>query len=823
MSASVGRLVPIALFLLVGPLRSAEPANSKRAGPDWWSLQPIVRPVPPKVADADWRANPIDAFVKFRLDDKNLAPNPEADARIYIRRVTLDLTGLLPTIEEMEEFQKDFAANPQAAREKLVDRLLASTAYGERWGRHWLDVVRFAESHGYEMNTLRPSAWMYRDYVIRAFNRDTPFFQFILEQLAADTIPDADTTTQAATGFLVAGPHDLVGNATVEGTLQQRSDDLFDMTATTSSVFLGLTAGCARCHDHKFDPIAQSDFYKMQAVFAGVEHKERPLITREDAANRRHDVRAIREQIEALEKRLDESDPLADPETTKAIRPAVDARRNVERFAPADARFLRFTISATNNGAEPCIDEIEVFSAEGVGNNIALSCKVTASSVLPGHAIHQIAHITDGRFGNSHSWISKEPGKGWVRIDLVGRSRIDRIAWGRDREGKYKDRVPTNYIVEVSLDGKNWKTVAGSNDRATIGSSDTTPERRKILDQLADLRRKAGEVEKGPLVYAGVFRKPEPTHLLQRGDVMKKGDEVSPAAIHGIGKAWSLPKDASDEKRRRGLAEWLADPANPLPARVMVNRVWHYHFGQGIVRTPSDFGFNGDRPSHPELLDWLAAEFQANGGKLKPLHRLIVLSKTYRQSSTIDPAKSKIDANNRLLWRFPSRRLEAEAIRDAILQTSGDLNRTMGGPGYHLWNYSGYVIVFTPKEKLGPDEFRRMIYQFKPRLQQDGTFGTFDCPDGTGVAPRRTASTTPLQALNLLNDSFMHEQADHFAERLKKEGDNQERQITRAFQLTFGREPAKKELDAAASLVKVHGLATLCRALLNANEFVMME
>jgi hypothetical protein len=305
---------------------------------------------------------------------------------------------------------------------------------------------------------------------------------------------------------------------------------------------------------------------------------------------------------------------------------------------------------------------------------------------------------------------------------------------------------------------------------------------------------------------------------------MRKGEQLSPAAVGGIGKPWSLDKNSSDAERRRGLAEWLSDRANPLPARVMVNRIWHFHFGQGIVRTPSDFGFNGDRPSHPELLDWLAAEFQANGWRLKPLHRLIVLSKTYRQSSRIDPEKALVDAGNRLFWRFPARRLEAEAIRDTILQTSGVLDRRMGGPGYHLWNYSGYVIVFTPKTKLGPDEYRRMVYQFKPRLQQDATFGAFDCPDGTGIAPRRPVSTTALQALNLLNDKFMHDQAELFAERLRRDVGNQpESWIQRAFMLSLSRQPSAKELEAAGRLVERHGLASFCRALLNANEFVMME
>jgi hypothetical protein len=285
-----------------------------------------------------------------------------------------------------------------------------------------------------------------------------------------------------------------------------------------------------------------------------------------------------------------------------------------------------------------------------------------------------------------------------------------------------------------------------------------------------------------------------------------------------------LKPDATESERRLNLANWIASSENPLPARVMVNRVWHWHFGQGIVRTPSDFGYNGDRPSNPELLDWLAAEFQVNGWKLKPLHRLIVLSSAYRQSTRYDEKASATDASDRLLWRRTPRRLEAEAIRDAILQTSGALNPRRGGPGYNLWDYSGYVIVFKPKAALGPEEFRRMVYQFKPRLQQDQTFGVFDCPDATQTAPRRTASTTPLQALNLLNDPFMLDQSERFAARLRKEaGEAAPDQVRRAFRLAFGRDPSDAEGKAAEKLVQARGLATFCRALFNANEFVFVD
>jgi hypothetical protein len=795
-----------------------------RAGPDWWSLQPIRRPAPPAVKDKDWVRNPIDAFILAKLEEKNLSPAPEADRRTLCRRVTFDLTGLPPTPEEIDAFIQDDAPD---AYEKLVDRLLASPAYGERWGRHWLDVARFAESHGYEMNTLRPNAWPYRDYVIQAFNEDRPFPRFVREQMAGDVVGKGDFLTEAATGFLVGGPHDLVGNATPEAKLQMRQDDLADMAGVTTTAFLGLTVGCARCHDHKFDPITQKDFYGLTAVFAGVDHAERPVPSA-DAAQRRRDAEAARADLARLDRKIDEQEPLCAEAGTTPGRPPVNARRNVERFRPVEARFVRFTATATTDGTEPCIDELELYGPDGE-DDLALASrggKATASSVYPNNPFHKIEHINDGKWGNSRSWISAEPGKGWVQVELPKATPVGRVVWGRDREQKYADRLAKDYRIEVSTDGDRWTAVAGSWDRLPFGrKADAPPEEiRKLLDQRKQLEERAAALEGQPMIYAGAFRKPDPTFLLKRGDPTQKGEELGPSGVQSVTPAFTLKADATEPERRLALADWIASPDNPLPARVMVNRVWHWHFGQGIVRTPSDFGFNGDQPSHPELLDWLAAEYQANGWKLKPLHKLIVLSAAYRQGTRFDETAAAADTGDRLLWRRSPRRLEAEEVRDAMLQTSGALNPRRGGPGYHLWEYSGYVIVFTPKKELGPEEFRRMVYQFKPRLQQDPTFGVFDCPDATAAAPRRTASTTPLQALNLLNDPFVLDQSERFAARLQKDaGDAPAEQVRRAFRLAFGRDPSADEAGAAEKLVKARGLAQLCRALFNANEFVFVD
>jgi Protein of unknown function (DUF1553)/Protein of unknown function (DUF1549) len=713
----------------------------------------------------------------------------------------------------------------------LVDHLLADPGYGERWGRHWLDVVRFAESHGYETNNLRPNAWPYRDYVIQAFNADTPFARFVAEQLAGDALPDASGLARAATGFVVGGAHDVVGNQAPEQALRQRADDLDDMITATATTFLGLTVQCARCHDHKFDPISQRDYYGLQAVFAGVNHADRD-VPAPDAEPRQTEARSVRAELAELERKIDETEPHARPDLGAEGRPPVDPLRNVERFTPVQARYVRFTIQSTNNGSEPCIDELEVWSSGEHPRNVALAelgAKPSASSTYAGSPLHRLEHLNDGRVGNSRSWISAAPGKGWAAVDLGKTIKIDRVVWGRDREGVYSDRLPNAYYVEVATEPGRWQVVASSADRAPgQGSRDAglvgpkAKERLDLLRRRKELRDRLDTLGITLKVYAGTFDQPGPTHVLRRGDPLQKGDLVNPSGVRSVKPMLSLPAEAPEPERRLALARWIADPANPLPARVMVNRLWHYHFGRGIVATPSDFGFNGERPSHPELLDWLAAEFQSNAGRLKPIHRMIVLSSVYRQSSRLDEHARAIDGNNRLLWRFTPRRLEAEELRDAILAVAGTLDRRMGGPGYNLWEpNTNYVVVFNPRKDLGPDTFRRMVYQFKPRSQPDPTFGVFDCPDGGLVAPKRNASTTALQALNLLNSRVILDQSTRFAARLVHEaGPDPVDQARRGFRHAFGRDPTDSERQAAAALIRQHGTPALCRALFNANEFL---
>jgi hypothetical protein len=576
------------------------------------------------------------------------------------------------------------------------------------------------------------------------------------------------------------------------------------------------------------------DYYGLVAVFAGVQHGERPLRFA-DSERRRKEADDLRRQVAAVGAELQGLEPPAKPKGPAGRRPPVTARLNVERFAPVKAKYVRFVIEATNN-LEPCLDELEVFTSGAESRNVALASaggKATSSgnfSAAP--AIHRLDHINDGRYGNGRSWISSEVGRGWVQVELKEPAVIDRVVWARDREGVYADRLPTRYRVEVAAEPDSWTVVASSEDRQPFGSASSAMPSgldekdqaawKRLVVRRADLERRLAELERAGLVYAGRFTTPEPTRRLQRGDATQPREVVAPAALSEFGPPLKLAADAPEQERRLALAKWVADPRHPLTARVMVNRLWLYHFGQGIVPTPSDFGRNGGKPSHPELLDWLADDFVEHGWGLKHVHRLIVLSATYRQASAARADGQADDAQDRLLWRYPPRRLEAEPLRDAVLAVSGNLDVHMGGPGFDLFEpNTNYVKVYVPKKEFGPAEWRRMVYQNKPRMQLDDTFGPFDCPDAGQIAPKRNTSTTALQALALMNGRFVVQQANFFARRLRREaGDDPAAQARRGFRLAFGREPTAQEMGAAAKVIRAHGAAAFCRALLNANEFL---
>lgn len=990
-----------------------------------WAFQPLKRPEVPGKSGVQ----PIDAYIRAKLAEQHLTPSPEADRRTLIRRLAFDLLGLPPSPGEVAAFVAD---SDPLAYEKLVDRYLASPHFGERSARFWLDAVRFAESDGFETNQPRPNAWRYRDYVIDAFHRDLPYDQFVRQQLAGDQLGAG-----VATGFLVGGAWDRVKSPDPVLTAQQRADELHDMVSTTGSVFLGLTVGCSRCHSHKFDPIPQTDYYAIKAVFEGVIHGDREIaapITPETQQR----VDQMTREIAELDFQLREFEPLATLRATSFIRPTdtlktkafqalptpaiakgeqrgaskdagqgslwpnlsdgylywkvapgtdvflwkpqlsgkyrfwtswgcghkshtTDARYlldrdgnletrddqqeilranhqrfadqsdlipeqplwsglqdggvvdlvpesvillrqgdqdsyvtvdvavfqsfsqdtedrpalripvtrdlNIERFHPTDAKYVRFTVNMTSD-VEPCLDELEVMGRSVAGaplTNVALASagtKSTASGTYPNNEFHKLEHINDGQYGNSRSWISNEPRKGWVQLEFPQTCEISEIRWSRDRATppQYGDRVATNYLIETSLDGQAWKAVASSRDRLPYGmnvpggrliraeGNDARQRFEQLQQRRVQLAKELAPLIEKPKAYAGMFVQPAPTHRLNRGDVTQPRETVAPASLSELGTPVQLPEDAPEAQRRLALADWMVSPDNPLTARVMVNRLWLQHFGEGIVDTPSDFGANGGRPTHPELLDWLASELVSPGGEsapgslatshevkghqsqsapwsLKHIHRLICLSATYRQSSHLRDDAAKIDAGSRLLWRYPPRRLEAESIRDAILAVSGQLDPRVGGPGFDLFEpNTNYVKVYNSKRDFVKDDFRRMIYQNKPRMQLEDTFGTFDCPDAGQVTPKRTSSTTALQALSLLNSPFLQQQSQAFAERVQTTvGQSISDQVTAVFQRAFQRSPTKAEYSAAQRFVEQQGLAALCRAIYNTHEFIAVH
>jgi hypothetical protein len=795
----------------------------------------------------------LDEFIATKLAEKNLHRSPPADPVSWLRRVTFDLTGLPPTPPEVAAFLND------KDHTSVIERLLKSERYGERWAQHWLDVVRYADTHGFEVNTERPNSWPYRDYVIRAFNNDTPYDRFIKEQIVGDAMGQ-----DAATGFLVTASVLLPGQIGKDDASKRlaRQDSIDEMVMNLGQTFLGLSIGCARCHDHKFDPITAKDYYAMQAFVAGVEYADRDLHTpAADAA--RDEEKQLKTRLAQIDKELAQFAPMA---KSGAERPMINARENSDRFPPVKTQRLRFTIKATTN-LEPCIDELEVFNTRG--ENVALATTGTkrkSSGDIGVAERHELRFLTDGRYGNSRSWLSSAMGQGWVELEFPQEQTIERVVWSRDREGRFTDRIATDYQIEISDAAGTWHTVADASDRQKFdpktkklakptlkGLSPAENKRaRPLFEEKSSTEKKIAQAVNVQKVFAGTFRTPDDIHLLNRGDPEQPKEAVTPAVLSALGNV-TLPKESAEQDRRRTLADWIANAQNPLTARVMVNRIWQGHFGTGLVQTPSDFGRMGIKPTHPELLDYLATEFIRSGWSVKHMHRLIVLSETYGQSSQtkednqtmrqsdtqksppsevspsphliVSPSSSAatIDSEARLLWRYPSRRLEAESIRDSMLAVSGRLNLQMYGRGFNLFDQRGGLSGFDPIETFNADNQRRMIYAHKVRREPETVFGAFDCPDAGQSTARRIESTTPIQALNLFNSLFTLEQSAAFATRVKHEaGTDPTKQITLAYQLALSRAPTAAELTDTTPLVQQHGLTALCRALFNSNEFLFL-
>lgn len=815
---------------------AAWPADVKPAetGATHWAFLPVKRPAVPKVPDAQLNGNnPIDAFLAAKLSEHGLQMSPPATPRAFIRRVTLDLTGLPPTPEETAAFERDCESSgttsplPTSAVERLVDRLLASPRYGERWAQHWLDVIRYADTTGYEANDIRPAAWPYRDYVIAAFNNDVPYPQFILEQLAGDT-----QGVDPATGFLVTPPFPSrieVGQEAAAVALA-RFNGLDEVLQNVTSAFLGLTVGCARCHDHKFDPVTTHDYYRMLATFAGLQFVDRPWRSGvlptdlERAAEAR--LADIRRELSAFSPHR-ELEPI----------------RGTDLFPPVRAKYVRIVVTDAVQKYPPAFDEIEVWTAGADGlpprnAGAASQGAVARSSGAYAPLGSRDEFLNDERTGVTSQWIADSrdgQGKGfnkgemWVEIELPQPMVINRVSWNCDFDEQSLDNVAlrwrfvTDWTVEVAQEKGQWKTVI-SDDRNDGLSAAEQARRKRLEDQFAEAATRLWNVTH---LFAGRFRSPpEAMHVLVRGDPQQRRDSIGPGGIDVLG-SYELAPDTPETARRVELAKWLGSEQHPLTARVLVNRIWRHHFGAGLVDTPSDFGTQGERPSHPELLDWLSSEFMSRGWRLKELHRLICTSAAYRQSSRPNAAAAQLDSDTRWLWRFPPRRLEAEVIRDSMLAAAGSLDLTMGGPGVNIYKprpKSSAPGEWVPLADPGSASFRRSIYLLRVRGADDGVFKPFDVPDCGQVRAKRTVSTTPLQALNLFNSPFVLDQAARLAARVERDaGTDRGRQIDRVFALTVGRVPDSQERKECLQVADQHGLAAVCRALFNSNEFLFLE
>ncbi len=783
---------------------------------DHWSFRPVRTPTPPESHLGQHEVqHPIDAFVVARLAREGLAAAPIASRRTLIRRLYLVMLGLPPSPDDVAQFENDQRPD---AWQRLVDRVLASPHYGQRWAMHWLDLIRFGETNGFETNRERPFAYRFRDWVITSLNDDKPYDQFVREQIAGDQLGQP-----VATGFLVAGPNDIVKGQDKLLGLMQRQDELSDIVNTVGTAFLGLTTGCARCHNHKFDPITQSDFYGLQAVFAGVQHADRRLPITPEQSQRLSEIDA---NMADLQQQLDQLLGMA------TLRQPVDPKENVETWPPSAARYVRFHIQQTN-ASEACLDELQIFAGD---ENVALAsrgAKATSSGDFV-HPLHKLEHLNDGEFGNARSWIASARTGAWVQIELPKTEIIDRVVWGRDRQGRYADRVATQYHIDVSLDGQQWQSVASSKDRRPFGtgqaheydlSSLESDVKRRAEAMVASLRQHSAErkvLTENNQAYCGTFSQPGDVQRLFRGDPTAPREVVAPSAIASLG-SLALTSAAPEHERRLALAEWITRDDHPLTARVISNRLWQFHFGTGIVDTPSDFGANGAAPTHPELLDCMASYLLQHQWSLKQLHRQLLMSGTWQQSSAPRADAMSIDAQSRLLWRFPPRRLEAEPIRDCMLAVTGQLDRTIGGPGFSAFEVElENVRHYFPKKDYGPADWRRMIYMTKVRQEKDSVFGVFDCPDASQVTPKRSRSTTPLQALNLLNSRFVLQQAEMLAERLKNSDDKVTAQVQLAYQLCCNRQASTEETASAVRFIEQQGLHQFTRAMLNSNEFLFI-
>ncbi len=847
---------------------------------DWWSLKPL-----PAVQGA---GGGIDGFLNAKLAEKGLAMSPEADARTLIRRVYFDITGLPPSPEEVGAF---VAEQSPGKYEALVDRLLASPRYGERWARHWLDVVHFGETHGYDKDQPRPNAWPYRDYVIRAFNEDKPYARFVQEQVAGDVLFPGTRDGIEALGFISAGPWDFIGHAEVpeekiDGKIA-RHLDRDDMVANTMNTFTSMTVHCAQCHDHKFDPISAEDYYSLHTVFAALDRTDRKyypddkvnaqfLALEKSRTDNESALAGIEEPLRkkageaytALTRRIEGASKAKQGNTNpdfgyhSAISPVQDVVKWVQLDLGERATLERVTLL-------PCYDD---FNNIGAGFGFPVRFKIEVSDDAEFRSgVKQfwrdldrtlMADFPNPKLAPFSTHVAKDDGLAgrYVRItatklaprqndfifslaevqvfDTAGKNvaagkavtALDSIeAPPRWRKANLTDGIAP---VAASVDEKE-KLIAEREALLLTGCDDATKAKRTALiaaqkdiaAKLAALpapsRVYAGTIHSGSGTFKGTSGKPRPITLLSRGDVTRPG---APVKAGTIGVRFELAESAPEGERRAALARWLSDKNNALTWRSIVNRVWHYHFGRGLSDTPNDFGRMGGVPTHPELLDWLAASFRDEmGGSFKKLHRTIVLSAAYRQSSASDSAKAReVDGNNTLLWRQNRRKLEAEAVRDSVLAVAGKLDLKMGGPSFqdfkitHPEHSPHYEYHLADMEDAALH--RRSVYRFLVRSQQQPWMALFDCADPSMLVDKRNQTITPLQALAQLNNQLMVVMAKHFAARVEKNGGTGE-----AFRIAFQRTPTEQEKTALADYAAKHGLANACRLIVNMNEFAFVD
>ena len=755
-----------------------------------WSYKPVVKPQVPKGS-----INPVDAFLEKSLKEKGLSYNNQADPVTLLRRLQVTLTGLLPSNEESQKFLNNWAKDADKAYKAKVEKLLASKHYGERWAQHWLDSIRWAETSGSESNLYRKFAWKYRDYVVNSFNKDKPYSNFIIDQLAGD-----QTGFPRATGFLVSGPH--VPPATVgqepTAVLQARYDRLDQVMQTIGASMMGQTLSCARCHSHKFDPIKINDYYSILANFQGTEFGIR-LPELGDHNQSIKNGKKIMSEINSLRKKQNSNIWVEDWRDHNEVH--LDGQK---------IKGIRLTFPAK----KVIIDEIEIFDLNG--NNIIKDAKLISN--IEGTR-SQIERLRDGEIGHFFAVRGQAPAKAKAQITILfdKLTAVSHYTFSNDRKRRKNTDYEIHYNNNTKLTSQKIEVLKENNKWDILEKNSnllkTKPQIQKLITQF---------LAEGPQYeFIGRFIKPVKSFVLKRGGPNSPGAEVSPGAISTITASLNMTNDTLEKERRLKFAKWLASKDNPLTARVMVNRLWHHTFGTGIVSTLSDFGNAGAKPSHPELLDYLASEFTENKWSVKHMLRLYVNSKAFKQSSKPIESAIKIDAGARLLWRYPPRRAEAEVLRDSVLKLSSSLNTTIGGISYRIHNTKKRYALWQVVDNHSQSTWRRMIYQERMRGVDDKMFTAFDFPDCGQVLSKRPSSTTPLQALNLMNSKFIDTQCEILAS--KFHSSNKAESVKNLFSALFNRKPTSDELSQCIKVLESESLKILCRAMINSNEFVFIQ